>query len=86
MQVIEGLVDMPSQQFFQRMLKQQPKNRYKSWKQSKSNTKFLMKARPILTERERLLLESKIATLPNSTEISLALLSHTEQSNLYFLN
>ncbi|CAO3614993.1 unnamed protein product [Mucor hiemalis] len=92
MMIMEGLIDTPSQQLFQRMLQQQPKSRVKLWKQKKSNTKFLMKMRPIISEEEKSLLKPVIEKLPNSSQISQALgltMLHEEQSKksyLYFLN
>ncbi len=86
--IIEGLIDMPSQQIFQRMLQQQPKTRHKLWKQKKSNTKFIMKMRPIIGTKEESLLRPVIGKLPNSNQILQALgltVSHKEQY-LYFLN
>lgn len=86
--IIEGLIDMPSQQTFQRMLQQQPKNRYKLWKQRKSNTKFIMKMRPIINIKEEMLLRPVIDKVSNSGQILQALgltMSHKEQY-LYFLN
>lgn len=92
MMIMEGLIDTPSQQLFQRMLQQQPKSRVKLWKSKKSNTKFIMKMRPILSDREESVLRPIIEKLPNSSQMLQALgltTLHKEQSKtpyLYFLN
>lgn len=93
--IMEGLIDMPSRQNFQRMLKQQPKSRITNWKKKKSDSKFILSMRPAVTSIEDKLLKPVIVeTIPNYERILQALgLSPTEGETeikksqyLYFLN
>ncbi|KAI7906298.1 uncharacterized protein BX663DRAFT_188563 [Cokeromyces recurvatus] len=87
MQVIEGLIDTDSRQQFERMIQQQPKSRYISWKKRVKCTPHLcreMKKRPVLMQEERELLKAIITEEALDQVLELNQTENDDKS-LYFI-
>ncbi|KAI8890006.1 hypothetical protein K501DRAFT_313166 [Backusella circina FSU 941] len=65
LQLVEGFVDLESRIYFDKLVKQQPKNRIAKWKKAE-HTKIQMSLRPVLSEEEENLVTSHLTSLYDS--------------------